>query len=80
MASQGERAIIMGDTIHNQAQVNEPDWESRADMDPEQTRITRRKLMEQLETENILGIIGHFPYPGFGKVVRADGRRYWQAL
>ena len=78
--SQGERAIILGDAIHNQAQVNEPDWESRADMDPEQTRITRRKLMDQLETENILGIIGHFPYPGFGKVVRADGRRYWQAL
>ena len=78
--SQGERAIILGDAIHNQAQVNETDWESRADMDPDQTRITRRNLMDQLETENILGIIGHFPYPGFGKVVRAAGRRYWQAL
>ncbi|MDE2844542.1 MAG: MBL fold metallo-hydrolase [Chloroflexota bacterium] len=78
--SQGERAIILGDAIHNQAQVNETDWESRADMDPEQTRITRGKLMEQLETEDILGIIGHFPYPGFGKVVRAAGRRYWQPL
>ena len=78
--SQGERAIILGDAIHNQAQVNETDWESRADMDPVQTRITRGNLMQQLETENILGIIGHFPYPGFGKVVRADGRRYWQAL
>ncbi len=80
VASQGERAIILGDAIHNQAQVNETDWESRADMDPEQTRITRRSLMEQLEGEGILGIIGHFPYPGFGKVVRAAGRRYWQAL
>jgi len=80
VSSQGERAIILGDAIHNQAQVNETDWESRADMDPEQTRITRGKLMEQLETEDILGIIGHFPYPGFGKVVRAAGRRYWQPL
>ena len=80
VSSQGERAIILGDAIHNQAQVNETDWESRADMDPVQTRITRGNLMQQLETENILGIIGHFPYPGFGKVVRADGRRYWQAL
>ena len=80
VSSQGERAIILGDAIHNQAQVNETDWESRADMDPDQTRITRRKLMDQLETENMLGIIGHFPYPGFGKVVRAAGRRYWQAL
>ncbi len=80
VSSQGQRAIILGDAIHNQAQVNETDWESRADMDPVQTRITRRSLMERLESEDILGIIGHFPYPGFGKVVRAEGRRYWQAL
>lgn len=78
--SQGEQAIILGDAIHNQAQVQETHWVSRADMDPEQTRITRRSLMEQLEQEGMLGIIGHFPYPGFGKVVRLEGRRYWQAL
>ena len=51
-----------------------------ADMDPQQTRITRLGLMDQLENEGILGIIGHFPYPGYGKVVRVEGRRYWQAL
>ena len=78
--SQGERAIILGDAIHNQAQVNETHWESMADMDPQQTRITRLGLMDQLENEGILGIIGHFPYPGYGKVVRVEGRRYWQAL
>ena len=78
--SQGQQAIILGDAIHNQAQVQETHWVSRADMDPEQTRITRRSLMEQLEQEGMLGIIGHFPYPGFGKVVRLEGRRYWQAL
>ena len=22
----------------------------------------------------------HFPEPGFGRVVRLEGRRYWQAL
>ena len=80
ISSQGEQAIILGDAIHNQAQVHETHWVSRADMDPEQTRITRHNLMEQLEQEGMLGIIGHFPYPGFGKVVRLEGRRYWQAL
>ncbi len=80
ISSQGEQALILGDAIHNQAQVQETHWVSRADMDPEQTRITRRSLMEQLEREGMLGIIGHFPYPGFGKVARLEGRRYWQAL
>lgn len=78
--SQGQQAIILGDAIHSQAQVQETHWVSRADMDPEQTRSTRRALMEQLEQADILGIIGHFPAPGFGKVVRGEGRRYWQAL
>jgi len=78
--SQGQQALILGDAIHSQAQVQETHWVSRADMDPEQTRITRRALMEQLEQSDILGIIGHFPAPGFGKIVRGEGRRYWQAL
>ena len=78
--SQGQQALILGDAIHSQAQVQETHWVSRADMDPEQTRSTRRALMEQLEQADILGIIGHFPAPGFGKIVRGEGRRYWQAL
>lgn len=78
--SQGQQAIILGDAIHSQAQVQETHWVSRADMDPEQTRSTRHALMEQLEQADILGIIGHFPAPGFGKIVRGEGRRYWQAL
>ncbi len=80
ISSQGQQAIILGDAIHSQAQVQETHWVSRADMDPEQTRLTRRALMEQLEQGDILGIIGHFPAPGFGKVVRTEGRRYWQPL
>jgi glyoxylase-like metal-dependent hydrolase (beta-lactamase superfamily II) len=80
VTSQGERALILGDVVHNPAQVHETDWVSRADMDPDQTRVTRRTLMEKLEREGITGASGHFPAPGFGKVVRLEGRRYWQGL
>jgi glyoxylase-like metal-dependent hydrolase (beta-lactamase superfamily II) len=80
ISSQGERALILGDAAHNPAQAQETDWVSRADMDPAQTRITRRTLMERLEREGILVAAGHFPAPGFGKIVRLEGRRCWQAL
>lgn len=80
ISSQGERALILGDVLHNPAQAQETDWVSRADMDPEQTRITRRALMERLEREGTLVAAGHMPAPGFGKLVRLEGRRYWQAL
>jgi glyoxylase-like metal-dependent hydrolase (beta-lactamase superfamily II) len=78
--SQGERALILGDAAHNPAQVQETDWVSRADMDPEQTRVTRRSIMERLEREGILVAAGHFPAPGFGKIASTEGGRYWQAL
>jgi glyoxylase-like metal-dependent hydrolase (beta-lactamase superfamily II) len=80
ITSQGERALILGDVVHNPAQVHETDWVSRADMDPDQTRVTRRTIMEQLEQEGITAASGHFPAPGFGKVVRLEGRRYWQGF
>jgi glyoxylase-like metal-dependent hydrolase (beta-lactamase superfamily II) len=80
ITSQGERALILGDVAHNPAQVHETDWVSRADMDPEVTRQTRRALMERLEREGIVVAAGHFPAPGFGKVVRLQDRRYWQGL
>ena len=80
ISSQGERALILGDVLHNPVQAHETGWVSRADMDPEQTRITRRKLMEQLEQEGTLVAAGHMPAPGFGKIIRLEGRRYWQAL
>ena len=80
VSSQGERGLILGDAAHSPVQVHETNWCSRADIDPEQTRATRRSLMERLEREGILIAAGHFPAPGFGKVVRLQGRRYWQAL
>jgi glyoxylase-like metal-dependent hydrolase (beta-lactamase superfamily II) len=80
ITSQGARALVLGDAAHNPAQVLEPDWVSRADMDPDLTRQTRRALMERLEREAILVAAGHFPAPGFGRIVRLQGRRYWQGL
>jgi glyoxylase-like metal-dependent hydrolase (beta-lactamase superfamily II) len=80
ISSQGERALILGDAAHHPAQVQEPDWVSRADMDPDQARVTRRALLDRLESEETLIAAGHFPAPGFGKLVRLNGRRYWQSL
>jgi len=49
-------------------------------MDPELTRQTRRALMERLEREAIIVAAGHFQAPGFGRIVRLQGRRYWHGL
>ena len=80
ITSQGQRGLILGDILHNTVQVHETDWVCRADMDPEQTRVTRRSLVERLEREGTTVAAVHLPSPGFGKIVRLEGRRYWQAL
>ncbi|MBM3943100.1 MAG: MBL fold metallo-hydrolase [SAR202 cluster bacterium] len=80
VTSQGQKALILGDAAHSPAQVQETDWVSRADMDSNQARDTRRALMERLEREGILVAAGHFPAPGFGKILLLNGRRYWQGL
>ena len=80
VSSEGERALLMGDAAHSPVQVQETDWNPRADIHPEQAVATRRQLFEKLERDGTLVASGHFPAPGFGRVVRLQGRRYWQAL
>jgi glyoxylase-like metal-dependent hydrolase (beta-lactamase superfamily II) len=80
VTSKGERALVLGDAAHNPVQLDQTDWVSRADMDPEITRQTRRVLFDRLEREQILVAAGHFEAPGFGRIVRLEGRRYWKGL
>jgi glyoxylase-like metal-dependent hydrolase (beta-lactamase superfamily II) len=80
VTSRGERALVLGDAAHSPVQLQEPDWVSRADMDPDLTRQTRKALLDRLEREAILVAAGHFPAPGFGRIVRLEGRRYWRGL
>ena len=80
ISSQGQQGLILGDVLHNTVQVEHTDWVSRADIDPETTRATRSALLDRLESEGITVAAVHLPSPGFGKIVRLEGRRYWQAL
>ncbi len=80
LESQGERAMLIGDVAHHPAQVQEVEWGPRFDMDSAVAAATRRRIMERLEADDPLVIAGHFPAPGFGRVVRLEGRRVFRAL
>ena len=78
IVSGGERALIMGDVFHNPAQVTETEWALSFDSDPDLAIQTRGRMVERAETEDAAMAICHTS--GFGKVVRSEGRRYWQVL
>ena len=80
IVSKGERGVILGDAAHVPAQVQEVDWSPRADTDPELSRATRRTLLDGIERDDSVLISGHFPAPGFGRILRVIDRRYWLAL
>ena len=80
ITSAGESAVILGDVAHSPVQVSETGWLPVFDSDPAQAAETREKLMDRLEKEQPLLAAGHFPHPGFGRVVRVDGKRYWRGL
>lgn len=78
VSSGSERAIILGDIMHCPAQLTEPDWSVLFDVDPDMARRTREALLDELEGVDVPIGCGHFPEAAFGRIVRGEGRRYWQ--
>ena len=78
VASGGQRAYIMGDVFHGPTQVTETDWKFSFDMDGDQGIATRTAMIERAESEDAIIAICH--HGGFGRIVRAEGRRYWQLV
>ena len=76
IVSGGERALILGDVLHGPAQVTETEWVFHFDMDQALAVQTRRRMIDRAEAENAAIVACH--HARFGRVVRADGRRYWQ--
>ena len=81
ITSQGEKAMIVGDLLHSKVQVQEPDWCAGVDIDKPASRSSRESVLQKAESEGYVVAAGHFhPKDHIGKVVRLEGRRYWQAL
>jgi glyoxylase-like metal-dependent hydrolase (beta-lactamase superfamily II) len=80
VSSAGERALLTGDLAHHPAQVDRSDWCSAFDADPKGATASRSKAFDRMEAEGILGAFCHFPDPGFGRLVRLEGKRVFQAL
>ena len=81
ITSKGEKGILVGDMLHSKVQVQEPGWCSRADIDKATGQRSREEMLDRIEQEGMLVAAGHFkPDEHFGRVVRLQGRRYWQVL
>jgi glyoxylase-like metal-dependent hydrolase (beta-lactamase superfamily II) len=76
----GRTRAIAGDLAHPPAQVERTDWCSGFDGDPATAIQSRSKAFDLVEADGLLAAMCHFPQPGFGKLVRLEGKRVFQAL
>jgi glyoxylase-like metal-dependent hydrolase (beta-lactamase superfamily II) len=80
ISSGGEKGLILGDALHNPGQITNPDWKFSFDMDQDVAVASRKALLDRVEADGMTIAQCHLPRPGFGRVVRLDGRRWFQGL
>jgi glyoxylase-like metal-dependent hydrolase (beta-lactamase superfamily II) len=80
ISSGRERALIIGDVIGSPMHVTEPDHLYRPDVDREMAQKSRHDALDLAEGADMTVIGSHMTRPGWGRLIRWQGRRYWQAL
>jgi glyoxylase-like metal-dependent hydrolase (beta-lactamase superfamily II) len=80
LSSGQERAFLLGDAIGCPVQREEPEWSGMGDIDPKLARQTQEAVAREMEGGEALVGASHFPGLTFGRVLRGEGRRYWEAL
>jgi len=75
VSSNGEAALITGDSFHHPCQIARHDWATVADYDREGSTATRLKMLQELEQSGALMLGTHFAEPTGGRIVK-DGNSW----
>jgi glyoxylase-like metal-dependent hydrolase (beta-lactamase superfamily II) len=76
----GQRAFILGDAISCPVQLEQPEWSGMGDLDKDLARRSQEAVARELEGTDDLLAAAHFPGLTFGRVLRGEGKRYWQPV
>jgi glyoxylase-like metal-dependent hydrolase (beta-lactamase superfamily II) len=71
--SGGERGLFIGDVLHHPLQCLRPAWSTMACTDPDGSRVSRTRLIEEHADRDILVLPAHFPEPTAGQIKRHGG-------
>jgi glyoxylase-like metal-dependent hydrolase (beta-lactamase superfamily II) len=76
LSSGTQRAIILGDIISCPLQILATEMEVIFDTDPKLAIRTRERIMREIDGDMLVGG-PHFPALRFGRLLEAEGKRYW---
>jgi glyoxylase-like metal-dependent hydrolase (beta-lactamase superfamily II) len=80
ITSAKEQMLCFGDAFPHPISVERPEWYSYWDNNPEQTVITRKKLLELAVSEKALIFACHLPFPGLGHIFQKGTGYEWQPI
>ncbi len=76
-----EQLLIWADCVHSiSIQAAHPEVTFAADVDPDAARETRRRLFDQVATDQLLVTGMHLEFPGFGHLVREGQSFRYEAV
>jgi glyoxylase-like metal-dependent hydrolase (beta-lactamase superfamily II) len=71
--SQGETALVSGDFLHHPVQCAELEWAETGDVDADQARATRRRMLARAAETRALFVGTHFATRPAGRIEARDG-------
>lgn len=81
LESGGRRLLIASDiTNHPALFVRHPDWSALFDMDADQARATRHRMLALIADERVPVAFYHAPFPAAGHIAKAGGTYEFVAL
>ena len=80
IASNNERALLVGGILGSPMQATETDLHYWPDWDGPMGIKTIKDILDRAGREDSVVIRSHLSYPGWGTMIRWEGRRYWKDL
>jgi hypothetical protein len=70
----------MGDVFHSALQFEHPEWTNTFDNDPEQAKLTRKQMLQELAHPFTIGIGAHLSTSVFGRLAFVQENYQWQVI
>jgi glyoxylase-like metal-dependent hydrolase (beta-lactamase superfamily II) len=80
ISSGEDRLLVVSDVVLHPIHVERPEWFASIDLLPEQTVLTRRRILGRAVFENSLVLAFHFPFPGLGHIIEKGNKWQWQPI
>ncbi len=80
LSSGKQRAIFIGDILINPMHGTDTDLPFALDTDPAEALETRLRILDKAQREGMIVLGSHLSPPGWGTLVRWEGRRYWRGI